>query len=347
MTSEVAPRDYRRSTMRDVAAIANVSAKTVSRVINGEKYVSSEIEERVRAAMAQLNYRHNMAARQLRSRATAAAVGLVLVDISNPFSSALHRAVEDVFTPRGINVLASSTDEDSARERAAVETFTARRVDGLILMPASHDHGYLAPELRAGTPMVMVDRPSAGISVDSVVSGNEEGARRGVHHLIEHGHRRIGFLGDLPEVISSEMRHRGYLRALQDAGVKADDRIVHRGFDAPEDAYQACSTMLEAPDAPSAIFVAQNALCIPVVRALQHHGRQQDVAVVGFDGFEGADLVAPGLTVVAQDPSRMGRLAAEILAARMSPGTDAPVEDHVLETTLVERGSGEIPAPPA
>jgi len=337
-------RPLQRSTMRDVAALADVSQKTVSRVINGEKYVSAEIAQRVHEAIERLDYRHNMAASQLRAGTTAAAVGVILVDISNPFSSALHRAVEDVFRTRRISVLAASTDEDAERERAAVSTFTARRVDGLIMMPASHDHSYLSADVRAGTHIVLVDRPPAFLNIDSVVSDNQGGAAHGVEHLLSHGHRRIGFIGDWPSVTSSHLRYVGYRQALDAAGIAVDESIVLRGFDDPAEVERQCLGLLGSDTPPTALFVAQNALCAPVVRAVRSLGLQQEIAVVGFDGFESADLVEPGLTVIAQDPVQMGTLAAEILVERMT-GEKGDPKNIVLPTRLIERGSGEISGP--
>ncbi|MEV6929316.1 LacI family DNA-binding transcriptional regulator [Dactylosporangium sp. NPDC051485] len=336
---------YQRSTMRDVAALADVSPKTVSRVINGEKYVSAEIVERVHAAMERLDYRHNLAASQLRAGTTSAAIGLILVDISNPFSSMLHRAVEDVFRTRGIAVLSASTDEDAARERAAVATFAARRVDGLIMMPASHDHSYLSADVRAGTHIVLIDRPPAFLNVDSVVSDNLGGAETGVRHLISHGHRQIGFIGDWPGVVSSQLRYDGYRRALETAGIPIDDSLVARGFSSSADVEETSRALLLRSGAPTALFVAQNALCAAVIRAIRTHGAHDRVAIVGFDGFEGADLIEPGLTVITQDPLRMGTLAAETLVQRMSGASTTPAMNHVLPTVLIERGSGELPGP--
>lgn len=333
-----------RSTMRDVAALAGVSTKTVSRVINGERYVSVEIGQQVRAAMTSLNYRHNLAASQLRARTNSAAIGLILVDISNPFSSAVHRAVEDVFRGSGVVVLSASTDEDPSRARDAVAAFAVRRVDGLIVMPPSHDHRYLALEVEAGTHVVLVDRPPSLLKADWVVSGNHEGARAGMAHLIEHGHRRIAFVGDWPDVISSQQRYDGYVVALSQAGIDVDVSLDLRGFADHDQVERRVHDMLIRTDAPTAVFVAQNALCAPVVRALRRLGLHNATAVVGFDGFEGADLIEPGLTVVAQDPVLMGTLAAEILMKRLAGDTSVERE-VVLPTRLVVRGSGEIEGP--
>lgn len=331
-----------RATMRDVAALAGVSIKTVSRVVNGEDRVSEGVTGRVLNAIERLNYRHNLAASRLRSgSANAAAIGLLVVDIGNPFSSQLHRAVEDAARAGGLAVLAASTDEDRDRERDAVAAFTTRRVDGLIMMPSSHDQSYLMADIAAGTPVVMIDRPPAFLDVDAVISDNYGGAREGVASLIANGHRRIGFLGDRRDVVSARQRYEGYRRALDDAGIPPDDTHVRQGFPTSDDVAPAVRELLAAPAPPTALFLGQNLICAPTVRALHALGRHRDVAVIGFDGFEGADLVEPGLTTVEQDPTEMGRRAADLLFRRMG-GERGATAALALPTRLWPRGSGEI-----
>src|SRR2546430_12260589 len=148
--------------MRDVAAVAKVSIKTVSRVVNGESGVSPRLAKRVIAASQRLNYRRNLTASSLRrSDGRSATIGVVLEDVANPFSSALHRAIEDVAVERGVLVLAGSSDEDENRERRLISAFASRRVDGLVIQPATHDHSFLISERKAGTAIVFVDRPPA------------------------------------------------------------------------------------------------------------------------------------------------------------------------------------------
>src|SRR6202790_4997365 len=203
--------------MKEVAALAKVSIKTVSRVVNGESGVSPRLARQVLAASERLNYRHNLTASSLRrSDGRSATIGVVVEDVANPFSSALNRSIEDVAVKRGVLVLAGSSDEDEDRERKLVAAFASRRVDGLIIQPSSQDHSYLLTERKAGTAIVFVDRPPAFLDADTVVTDNAAGVRRGVAHLIAHGHRRIGYLGDLHTIATAAERHQGYLEALAD-----------------------------------------------------------------------------------------------------------------------------------
>src|SRR3954471_5820775 len=209
--------------MVDVAALAGVALKTVSRVVNSEPGVSPELEARVKRAIEQLGYRRDANAAPLRRLGDKTqTIGLVLEDVSNPFSSELHRAVEDAARERGVLVFAGSCDEDPERERDLIGSFRERRVDGIIVVPASHDHTYLYEERRTGTALVFVDRAASHLDADSVVSDNVGGSVTAVEHLVAHGHRRIAFLGDLLSISTAGQRLDGYTQALTGAGIETD-----------------------------------------------------------------------------------------------------------------------------
>ena len=331
-----------RATMRDVAALAGVSLKTVSRVVNGEAGVSPRLVERVERAAEQLDFRPNLGARSLRrSDGKTATIGVILENLANPFSGSVHRAIEDVARPRGVAVLAGSIDETAERERELVAAFSSRRVDGLIMMPTGLDHSYLLLERRAGVGLVFVDRPPRALSADVVLADNRAGAAAGTAHLVSHGHRRIGFLGDLSTILTEQERCAGYQDALRDAGLPADPSLVIRELDTMAAAEAATLALLEREDPPTALFSAQNLITIGAIRALRRLGRQHSVAVVGVDDFLLADLLEPAVTVVAQDPIAIGRLAAQQLFRRID-GDRSPFVQEVVPTVLIPRGSGEL-----
>jgi LacI family transcriptional regulator len=328
--------------MREVAALAKVSIKTVSRVVNGETGVSPGLARRVLAASERLDYRHNLTASSLRrSDGRSATIGIVLEDVANPFSSALHRAIEDVAVQRGVLVLASSSDEDEDRERKLVAAFASRRVDGLIIQPSSQDHSYLLTERKAGTAIVFVDRPPAFLDADTVLTDNAAGVRRGVGHLIALGHRRIGYLGDLHTIATAAERHRGYLEALADHKLEVDERLVRMDLRGIEKSEAAATELLSSPNPPTALFTGQNLVTIGAFRVLRRMGLHHRIALIGFDDFLLADLLEPGITVIAQDPAAIGRAAAEILFRRLD-GDRSPSEHRVVVSRMITRGSGEI-----
>jgi LacI family transcriptional regulator len=325
--------------MKDVAAAAGVGLKTVSRVVNGESGVNQATAERVRQAIEALGFRRNDSARVLRQGHTAS-IGLVLEDVSDPFYSVLTRAVEEVVRAHGSLLFTGSSDEDPQRERELTLAFCARRVDGLIIVPAGAAHDYLAPELAAGTAVVMVDRPVVGLETDTVLTDNAGGARAGVRHLLAGGHRRIGYLGDDLSIYTARERLRGYRAAMSAAGLSVPPHWVATAPPVPGRVRAAVDRMLDAEPPVTALFCGNNRTTVTVLRALAH--RPRPPALVGFDDFELADLLRPGVTVVAQDPAGMGREAAELLFRRLA-GDRGPVVHRELPTTLVRRGSGETP----
>ncbi len=331
--------------MRDVAALAGVGIKTVSRVINREPNVSSATIERVQSAAARLNYQPDIHAGNLRrSDRRTQTLGLLVGSVANPFSGAVHRAVEDAATARGVAVFASSLDDDPARERLAVSAFLRRRVDGLILTAVSKSQGYLLPEQERGTPIVFIDREPSGIDADAIVSTNTEGAALATRHLLELGHRRIAFLGDRHDIQTATERRRGFLEELGRAGVPTGDAWVIEDLHDENAAHAAVRDLFAGDRHPTAVFSAQNLITMGAIRGLRDRNLQSTVALVGFDDVELGDLLDPGVTVIAQDPDRIGRLAAERIFARLD-GQDLPTETVVVPTTLIERGSGEIRPP--
>jgi LacI family transcriptional regulator len=330
--------------MKEVAALAGVSLATVSRVVNGGPTVHPDLAERVRGAVALLGYRHNAAASSLRrSNGLTASIGLIFDDVANPFFAAVHRGVEEVARGRAVLTFAGSSDELPERERELAEAFTGRRVDGLLIVPAAGaDHSYLLRDHAAGVALVFVDRPPSFLDADLVVTDNAGGAAQAVDHLAARGHRRIAYVGDRPELYTAAERLRGYREALARHGLPEEPGLVR--LVAPGEAQAATLALLAAANRPTAVFSGQNLVTVATLRALHDAGLQDEIALVGFDDVLLADVVKPGLTVVAQDPAGLGRRAAELLFERLD-GYGGPARRAVLETTLVARGSGELSAP--
>jgi LacI family transcriptional regulator len=326
--------------MRDVAALAGVSIKTVSRVVNQEAGVSADLAARVQDAIRSLDYHHNTTASTLRrANQRTATIGLVLHDVGNPFSSALHRAIEDVARGHRTLVFAVSSDLDAAREDQHLRALISRRVDGIIAVPSSD--GNLSKLLRLDRPTVFVDRPGLGLAADSVVSDNRSGAMAAVRHLAAHGHRRIAFLGDLHSIWTANERYLGYVEGLATEGLRLDKQLVRQDVSSSALAEQAVHELLAHAQPPSALFTGQNLITIGAIRALQRLGLQQQIALVGFDDIVLADLLAPPVSVIAQNPPQIGKTAAELLFSRLE-GDTRPPQQIVVPTRLIARGSGEI-----
>ncbi|WP_245862131.1 LacI family DNA-binding transcriptional regulator [Phycicoccus duodecadis] len=332
--------------MREVAALAGVSLKTVSRVVNEEAGVSADVRERVTSAVRHLDYRPNLAASNLRrTSARTGLIGALVQDLSNSFSAGLLRALEDTARARRTGVLAASLDEGVDREREMVHDLVTRRVDGLVIMPASARQDYLVAELRTGTPAVFVDRPPRGVDADSVVVDNVTGGRMGTEHLLAQGHRRIAGLFHLTQIVTAQQRLDGFRAAHEARGLRPDPRLVVTDISSTDEAAHVVDQLLALNEPPTAIFAGRNILASGAVRSLAEHGLRRSVALVSFDDFPLADLLDPPLTVVRQDVARIGRTVGEMIFQRID-GDTSPPRHVVIEPTLVVRGSGEIPPPP-
>lgn len=324
-----------RPTMRDVAQRAGVSLKTVSRVVNNEPRVSPETIERVAAAIEQLGFHRNDLARSLRPGHSSTTLGLVIGDVGNRFFSSITSAVEEIAREHGYLLVTGSSGEDPAHERELVATLLARRVEGILLVPAAGDHSFLSRERAMGIPVVFIDRPPNEIDADAVLFDNREGAHRGVTHLIEHGHRRIGLLADNIDIYTAAERVQGYHDALADAGLPVDASLLALECRDVSTATAAVQSLLDSPAPPTALFTINNRMSLGALRAMR--GRPGQVALLGFDDLEYAELLTTPVTVVSDDPYAMGRLAAKVMVARLA-GDTSPPRRIVLPTTLVTYG---------
>jgi len=333
-----------RATIRDVASLAGVGIKTVSRVINDEANVAPQTRERVHRAVSALNFKPNAGAGSLRrgDRKTRT-LGLLLDAVDNPFSAAVNRGVEQVAVAHGTAVFAASSAEDPDRERALVEAFLRRRVDALVLTTATSDHGYLQAEREQGMVVVFVDRPPVGLLADAVLTDNRHAADVATSHLLAHGHRRLAHLGDDLRIATAQERRAGFTAAVARAGVAGAARHLD-DLRSERDAYAAARAVLTSDQPPTALFAAQNLVTLGVLRALHDLGRQHEVALVGFDDLPLADLVDPGLTVMTQDPVEIGTRAATRVFERLD-GDTSRESTSIVPATLVVRGSGEILPP--
>jgi DNA-binding LacI/PurR family transcriptional regulator len=323
--------------MKDVARTAGVSPMTVSRVVAGEPGVSPATAARVEQAVRELGYQRNDNARNLRQKNLGTStIALVVDDLANPFYALMARSVEDEAHRRGYVVLVGSTNDEPRREREVIAAFTARQVDGLILVPTNGGHGFLRQPMEGGTQVVCVDRPAKGLAVDTVTVDNRAGAERAVGHLLGHGHTRIAYLGDRYDIWTQRERHLGYLDALAAHGIPEDPGLVRHELRSHREARAALAGLRALPDPPTALFASNDLITLGVLDGLDHPA---PVAIVGFDDLPLAERLSPPLTVVSQDPVAIGGTAANLLFARIGGDRSAP-RSVVLLTRLVVRGSG-------
>ncbi len=338
------------STITDVAKRAGVSAMTVSRVVNGTGYTSTETRARVEAAIEELGYVPNALARQLRSKRTKT-IALVVSDISNPFFTTIARGVEDFFVGHGFSVMYCNTDEDEAEEEQYLLMLIERQVDGILLVPArsSGDPFHLLQAHHM--PVVVIDRRIEAANVDSVRCDSEAGAYALAKHLVDLGHRRIAVLTGRRNVSTSVDRVAGCLRALEEVGATLPDDLVHwGGFQFGKsnqaDGHRMATEMLAAPgERPTAVFCANNFIGFGAIRALHEAGLRvpDDMSVVAFDDLPEEWISEPFLTVAAQPAYEIGHRAASLLMDHIKGDHEPKGESIVLPFELRIRRSAAPP----
>jgi LacI family transcriptional regulator len=327
-----------RPTMRDVAAAASVSIKTVSRVVHNYPFISDDVRERVQAEIRLLGFQPNNNAASLRRLdRSVGGIGVLIADLADPFYAAMVAGIEQVSGARSFSMLVASSNEDRERERELLAAFVTRRLDGLIVVSADTRHEHLQQDLDAGTRIVFVDRPPRGLPVDCVLGAHAQGAEDAVTHLIDQGHRAIAYIGHDASIHTAQQRMRGYRSALAKAGRQVDPELVRNDAADFDRARAATAELLASSAPPTAIFADNPRIAGGVAQAIAASAAPRTAFVV-FDDSELAAVL--NLTVVTQDPRELGRRAATLLFGRLD-GDSAKPRRVVLPTTLIVRGSGE------
>jgi LacI family transcriptional regulator len=309
---------------------------TVSRTINGHPYVAEETAKRVRAAIRQLDYRPNHAARVLTGQLSKA-IGLIVPDLSDTFFSIVSHAVQEAAREAGYLSWLAASNGDPAIEEAQIEQMTNHPVDGILLVPANSQSKYLRTIAARSTPIVTIDRPIEGVQTDSVEVENRAGAQMAVEHLIGHGCRRIACVVMNSHLRPVKQRVEGYEDCLRRAKLRSHKVMLSD----EESASAKLAALFASPDRPDALFTANNACTITVIKALRAIGIKvpQDVALVAFDDVDFYTLLNPPVTTVRQPAAELGRTSARLLLQKIkstSPGSSART---VLPVRLIVRQS--------
>ncbi len=331
----MAAQQPKRPTMNDVARDADVSLKTVSRVVNRMTTVDPAMTDRVLVSIRRLGYRRNDVAATLRTGTETRTIGLITADLQNAFYTPIAAAIASAARARDFHLITASSEESPDLEKATVLDLFQRRVSGLVIVPSGDNHRYLRTEVKMGTPVVFVDRPGGGLRADAVLLDNAGGAAAAVDELLAAGHTRIAVLLDSLEIYTMRERHAGVQVALERAGVALDPALVGHRLHTPDDAAAAVATMLDLRRPPTAVLCGNNRSLIGAVDQVWR--RRSDVAVVGFDDFETSRLLPMPVRIVNYDAAELGRIAAERVFARLDGDTSA-AQTILLPTELVSRG---------
>ncbi|MED4238271.1 LacI family DNA-binding transcriptional regulator [Priestia megaterium] len=327
-------------TIYDVAKLSGLSKTTVSRVINNHSYVSEEKKNLVLKAMKELNYTPNPSARKLRGQVTTT-IGVIVPRIVNPFFSYLVDSIEQVAYKNGYHVLIFQSNEDKEKELAFLNLLKTKQVDGIIMTSIENDWSIIEPFTESG-PILLCNEYVNNASVPIVRLDQYKGAYIGVKHLLEKGHRKIGYCtgGLFAEEGKDKDRNQGYQRALQEAGIEPDPKWIFVNQHSIEDGKQVVKKILSMEDRPTAIFTGSDEIAGGMMIEAKECGLKvpNDLAIIGFDDQPLAQMLDPKLTTIRQPIDQMGIKAMETLIDMLND-SEVKVETFELPIELVVRSS--------
>ncbi|WP_405373071.1 MULTISPECIES: LacI family DNA-binding transcriptional regulator [unclassified Microbacterium] len=327
-----------RATLDDVARLAGVSSKTVSRVFAQRELVAPQTVERVLGAAKRLKFRPNSLAQGLR-RGGSRTVGFIIGELSNPFYYKVAAGIEKELSAHGFSLVVATTDDTEEGEGRVADALLAQRVGALLLIPVGEDQSYLEGERQLGTPVIAIDRPARNLVADSIVLDNRAAVLEATRRLIGRGHRKIAYVCNPASVYTQAERLAGYRQAMAEIGVDTAPWEM-LGDDLTVSPTDLVSELWRDRSAPTAIIAGNNRVTIGALRALRERGDGGRTALIGFDDFDTGDVL--GVSVISYDPLELGRRAAALAMERVSDPSGF-VQQITLPTWIIERGTGERP----
>jgi LacI family transcriptional regulator len=319
--------------------MAGVSTATVSNALNGTKYVSEDVKEKINNAIQELNYQPNIVAKSLRVQESRI-IGLLVSDIANPFFSIVARGIEEELAKSNYSILLCNTESSLEKERKYLNVLIGKRVDGLIVSSAGNSGDYFRTLDKTGVPIVFLNRCPEFMNSDVIMTNNIKGAYTATEHLIQHGYGKIAIITGPSSISTGKDRLIGYRRALEDYSLTETEQLIKEGQFTIESGYARMKELMEQDTKPDAVFVSNNSMTLGAYKYLKESGIRipDQVAVVGFDDPEWAEIVEPPITTVKQPAYQLGVQAANLMLARIK-------ENHVkreimyMDTTLIIRRS--------
>lgn len=322
-------------TMLDVSREAGVSSATVSRVLTGSAEVDPKTRTLVLAAVEKLGYRPNLVARGLRRQASQV-IALIITDIENPFYTAVCRGVEDSARLAGYSVILCNADRDIEKEREYLRVVEDQNASGIIISPASAHRTDISNLVARGLPVIAVDMALAA-ATGSVLVDNKDAGALATNHLIGKGCKRIACITGPAENSTAADRVEGYRRAIAEAGIQEEPKLVIYANYLEDGGYKATRRLLGLKMRPDGLFVTNNRMAVGALRALQEMGVSipDDINIIGFDELPWALELHPHLSLVRQPAYRIGQEAARLLIACIRK--EGPVKHVILDAELVAR----------
>lgn len=316
-------------TIYDVAREANVSMATVSRVVNGNQNVKPSTRKKVLEVIERLDYRPNAVARGLASKKTTT-VGVIIPDISNNIYAEAARGIEDIATMYRYNIILANSDQNEEKELTLLDTMLGKQVDGIVMMSDAVTDKLLHAMKHSPAPIVLAGSVDESNELPSVNIDYFQASYEAIQLLISNGHKRIAFIsGPLAYTINSKYKLEAYKKALQDAGIELDERLIVSEESSYDVGIEAWETLSALENPPTAFFAGSDELAIGIIHGAQDDGKKvpEDIEVISFENSKLARMVRPRLTSVVFPLYDIGAVAMRLLTKIMSK---EKVEDKVV-----------------
>ena len=304
--------------IKDVANKAGVSTATVSRVLGDFPGVRDKTRKKVLKAITELNYEINAVARSLRQKKTNS-IGIIVGNVLSQFYSVIAKSVEDTANKFGYHTILCNGDENSKKELEYLRILKSNRVDGIILTPTGKNSEYVQHLINSRTKVVLLDRLIEGVDCDAVLVDNTNGAYKAVKHLIDQGYRKIGIVDGYLDRTTGAERLKGYLQAIEEAGIAKDDNLIKIGNFKKESGKRLTRELLKQSNRPEAIFTTNIDMSMGALIAIKEMGLTipDDIGIVCFDDSDWALILEPSITVIRQPVYQLGSIAAELLIKKI------------------------------
>ena len=329
------------NTLKDVAKLAGVSTATVSHVINGTRFVSEELQEKVNNAMAQLDYRPNMMARALKM-GNQKTIGVIVPDCTNPFFAEISRSIDRYCFSKGYNIILCNTDNNLEQQSSYTNMLISKHIDGVIFISSDNTDDEINKFLKNSIPVVIADRIGKNSHVDSIIVDNEKGGYEATKYLINIGFRKIGCISGPSFISSSSQRVLGYKRALKEANIEIRDEFISVGDFHFAGGIAAAEKFLKLDDKVEAVFATNDMMALGFINALKNAGLSVplDISVVGYDNIQLSQFMTPKLTTISQPLEEVAKISTDLLLEKINNKQINNSSKLIrLSPTLIERES--------
>lgn len=324
------------ATVKDLAKETGLGLATISSYLNGGN-VRDKNRVKIEAAIEKYGYTVNEVARSLKTNRTMS-IGVVVPELKSNFFSNIITEMEDILRHHGYSVIVSDCRTNPEHERDAVQFLLGKRVDGLINAPVDYTGAHLQPIIEAGTAVVLIDRKIDGLACDSISVDNIDAMDKAVGHLLENGHRFIGYIGGPESVYTATQRTTGYKAAIEKYGLPFKDSLIVKGDYTIQGGRDAMLNLVRNNPNMTAVITTNDEMTIGGMIAVNELGLHipEDLSIIGFDDLDFAHACRPGLTIISQPSKEIARKAAEIMLKRLSGEPIDGVWDIKLSTILAK-----------